>query len=255
MRRTGVYLSVVCMALLGTLLVGPAAAQEEEGNIAFVVFLKAKPGMEQQFEEGMKRHRAWHRQQNDPDAWLTWQIISGENTGTYGTGTFGHRWEDFDSPGISEEADTVDRRQNLDPYTESAVVRYYRRMAEVSRPAEGEAPLAEVWIFRVRYGQEGAFTYAVRKFHEAIEKTQWPVHYNWYQLLNGGEHPTYVVVLPRTNWADFKPPEERFEEILEEAYGRQEAQSLLKSFGKAVGSQRSEIIQNRADLSYVPESR
>jgi len=61
-----------------------------------------------------------------------------------------------------------------------------------------------------------------------------------------------VLVLPRRNWAEFKPVEKPFERMLEEAVGRQEAQSLLETFSRAVKSASSSILRARPDLSYIP---
>lgn len=254
MRRMGLFVGVVLLLLLAL----PVATQEEPGNVALVVFVKAKPGMAQQFEDGVKRHVSWHGQQNDPWAWYVWEIITGENTGTYGAGTFGHRWEEFDTAPVSREADEANVGVNVGPYVQSAVRTYWAYLARVSNPVAGGpgpaggTPLNSVVFFQLKFDKDAEFNYAIRKFHKAVGKTNFPFHYEWYRLLNGGEHPTYALVVPRKNWAGFKPMEKSGPEILEEAYGRQEAKSVFHNFLRAVRSQRSEIIRIRPDLSYVP---
>ncbi len=253
MRRIAVYVAVVCMLLLAL----PVATQEEEGNIAMVVTIKAKDGMRQQYEEGVKRHGEWHRQQNDPWTWEVWEFISGENTGAYGAGTFGHRWEEFDTAPVSREADSADVQKNIAPFQKSVIVQFYAYLAKVSRPEEGEglAPMSAGIEFQVRQGKNEEFNHLVGKFHKAIEKTNWPVHYKWYALVNGGAGGTYVLVLPRENWASFAQPEKLFPAMLEEAYGRQEAESLLERWSKAVKGTRSSISRTRPDLSYFPSGQ
>jgi hypothetical protein len=243
----------VCALLLAL----PVATQEEGGDIAFVAWVKVKAGMAQQFEEGRKQHAEWHRQQNDSTAWRVWEVISGKGTGVYGIGTFGHKWEDFDTPTVDEAADEANRQQTTVPYVESAHVQYWTALPKVSQPPPGEGPpaMSAVLFFHVHYGKAEDFNYLVGKFHKAIEKTNWPVHYEWYALVNGGEQPTYALVLPRENWAAFKPLEKPFAAMLEEAYGRQEAQGLLKRFGKVVRKQTSHISKNRPDLSYIPSGQ
>ncbi len=257
MHRIAVSFVVVSVLLLAL----PVVTQEEDGNIAFVAWVKVKPGMTKQFEEGRKQHAEWHRQQNDSTSWLVWQAISGKDTGIYGIGTFGHKWEDFDTPTVDEAADEANRRETTGPYVESVHVEYWALLPKVSQasPREGPAglgpdatPRSAVLIFHVHYGKGEDFNYLIGKFHRAIEKTNWPVDYEWYALVNGGEQPTYALVLPRENWAAFKPQEKPFAAMLEEAYGRQEAQGLLERFGKVVRKQTSYISQNRPDLSYIP---
>lgn len=253
MRRIGVFIGLLSVLLLAM----PLATQEEDGNVALVIFLKAKPGMDKQLEEGAKKHMAFHRQHNDPWAWHVWQVASGDNTGMYVAATFGHSWADFDTSRLPREADEADADANIHPYVGWEVVRYYASLGKVSRPPEGEGPmpLSQVITFHVRYGKSEEFTYLVKKFHKAIEKTNWPVHYLWYQLVNGGEAGTYVLVLPRANWAAFKPQEKSFAAMLEEAYGRPEAESLLKKWSRIMKGASSHTSRYRPELSYIPASQ
>ncbi|MBI4462685.1 MAG: hypothetical protein HY653_07260 [Acidobacteria bacterium] len=252
MRRMKVFALVVAVALLAL----PVATQMEEGNIARIIFFHAKPGMNQQLEDGLKKHMAWHKAQQGTWAWYVWSVVSGEGTGSYGAGTFGHRWADFDTPDISEAADVGDAQQNILPYVaEGGQWRFYALLPKVSRPRPqelGTAAMEEIWSFRLRGGTEEEFLNAIAKAHQAILQTNWPVHYEWYTLVNGGEHPEFVLVLPKENWAAMAPPEKPFPKMLEEAFGRAEAEAVLKVFDKTIKSQTSEIIRTRADLSYIP---
>ncbi len=247
--------------LLALAWAAPGTAEEPAGTIARVSFFRAKPGMEKQLEEGLKRHMSWHRGQRDPWAWLIYQVLSGENSGGYVGGVFGRQWKDFDSPPVSGEEDTADAQANVRLYTEGSVVQFFEFLPAVSRPApEGaEAPTYyEELAFNLDYGKTADFLYAIGRFHEAIGKTGWstaadrPTHYEWYELVNGGPSPTFVLVLPRRNWAEFKPLEKPFDRMLEEAFGRQEAQALLETFSRAVKSAHSSILHARPDLSYIP---
>lgn len=250
MRAKGIVVAI----LLAGFLALPAATQEEQGSIAWVSFVKASPGWEQQFEEGAKKHIAWHRKQKDTWRWSAWQYVTGDNTGMYGYGSFEHRWEDFDNPGVPADADQADYQNTLAPYVESAVSRLYMSLPKVSQPWEGTAAMEEILEFQVKYGKEREFSYAIRKFHEAIQQTKWPVQYEWYRLMNGGEHPTFVLVLPRGNWAAFKPLDKSFVAMLEEAYGEEEAHRLLQSFDATIRSLSTSIIRDRADLGYIPDA-
>jgi len=250
MRRLIVYSVVLCLLLLAL----PAATQEEEGGIARIIWFKAKPGMEKQMEEGLKAHMAWHKEQNDPWTWFIWQEISGETTGLYGAGTFDHKWSDFDNPPVSTEADEAEAETSIFPFVQpGAQVQYYTSLPKVSRPWEGIATMEEIVVFHVEYGQSQEFNHLIKKFHQAIEKTKWPVQYEWYALVNGGKSGTYVLVLPRESWAAFKGPEKPFPAMLEEAYGRTEAEALIHKLGKVVKYTESSIIKTRPDLSYIPE--
>jgi hypothetical protein len=240
---------------LAGLLALPLLAQEKPGTVAAVFIAKPKAGMRQQFEQANKRHMDWHRQQKDTWAVNVWEIVSGEHVGQYGYGSFGHHWKDFDSHAKFDEADMADYYANVAPYVEPVVARYYVHHPEISRPMESNAPLAEVVEYRLNMGAESDFLLAGRKILEAIQKTNYPVYYEVYELWDGGEHPTYVMVFPHKNWADFEPPEQTFMAMMEKAYGRDEAESILKLFDKSVRGVRSQIIAERPDLSYSPPAQ
>jgi hypothetical protein len=71
--------------------------------------------------------------------------------------------------------------------------------------------------------------------------------------VNGGRDGSYVLVFPHTNWADFedKPNMKPFRDMLKEAFGQSEADSIVKRIDASVESVWSEIIEFRADLSYL----
>jgi len=234
------------------LLALPLLAQEKPGTVGVVFTVKPKAGMYQQFEQANKRHMDWHRQQKDTWAVNVWEIVSGERIGQYEYGSFGHHWKDFDGHAKFEEADTADYLANVGPYVELVAGRYFIHHPELTRPTEGDVPFAEVVEYHLNMGGESDFLMAVRKSHEAIQKSNYPIYYHTYELHNGGEHPTYVLVFPHKNWADLEPPEPTFPAMLEKAYGRDEAESILKLFNKSVHGVRSEIIAFRPDLSYLP---
>ena len=247
---------ILVAALVAALWALPVMPQEEEGTIARVAFFRAKPEKSAQLEEGLKKHMAWHKAQNGTWGWSVWSIETGEGTGSYGAGTFNHKWSDFDAPDVDAAADTADSAQNILPYmAEGAAWRYYASLPKFSRawPQEkGPAPLAVVLVFRLRMGANEEFINAIAKVHKAIEKTKWPAYYEWYVLVNGGEHPTFVLVLPQENYAAMAPPATSFDKMLEEAFGRTEAEAIIHTFDKTVVSETSEIVRDRPDLSYRP---
>jgi hypothetical protein len=237
------------------LLALPLLAQEKPGTVGVVFIVKAKAGMLQQFEQAHKRHMDWHRQQKDTWAVRIWEVISGDHIGEYLYGSFGHHWKDFDSHAKFDEADEADYLANVAPYMETVGARYYLFHPELSRPVEGEPPLVEVAEYHLNMAGESDFLLALRKCREAIQKSNYPLHYHVFELYNGGEHPTYVLVFPHKNWADFEPPEQTFPAMLEKVYGRDEAESIMKLWDKSVHSVHSQIIAFRPDLSYLPPAK
>ena len=125
-----------------------------------------------------------------------------------------------------------------------------------SKPLDSMTPskYSEVVVYHARQGKSMDFRAAITKTTEAIEKTKWPVHYYWYSLVNGGRTGTYVLVIPHPNWADFedKPDMKPFLQMLIDAFGPEEAESINKRFDASIDSITTEIDKFRADLSYMP---
>ncbi len=187
---------------------------------------------------------------------LVWETLSGDNTGTYIVGRLGQHWSDFDKPAVPDQADLEEFQKVVGNYVDSIVGRYYDFMPKVSNPDGSTTPskFAEIVTFHVRYGKGSDFRSAIARVNDAGQKTKWPVHYEWYVLANGGDTGTWVLVLPRANWADFedKPDVKPFRDMLKEAFGQAEADSIVELIDASVQSETSEIIQFRPDLSYLP---
>ena len=233
------------------------AAQEKPGTLAAIEFQKPKNGMVPQYEAGRKQKAAWHKQQNDPQPLLVWETLSGENTGAYLVGRFRQHWADFDKPAISDEADLAQFQKIVGAYVDSVITRYYEFLPKISNPPSGATmppKFSEVIVFQVRYGKGSDFRSAIDRIYEASQKTKWPLNYEWYVLVNGGQTGEYVLSLPHNNWADFedKPDVKPFRDMLKEAFGHAEADSIVDRIDRSVEKETSEIIQFRPDLSYLP---
>lgn len=250
MQRIGAFVALVSIVLLAV----PLAAQEGGGNVAEVICEKIQPGKDKQYEEAVKKHMDWHGQQNDTWTWQAWQVITGEDTGMYCWGSFGHNWEDFDSPGVPLDAGKAHWQETGAEFVQSTETSFWTFLPKVSRPVEEQAAMYSVVFFHTRYGMDEKFNYLVGEFHKAIEKTNMPWKYGWYALANGGNEGTYALALPRSNFAAFNPTGKPFPEMLEEAYGKAGADALLAKWRKVVKSANNRIQQSRPDLGYMPAS-
>jgi hypothetical protein len=242
----GIVLCVAC--LLG--------AQEKPATLAALEFQKPKNGMVPQYEAGRKQKAAWHKQQNDPLPLFVWETLSGEDTGTYIVGRLGQHWADLDKPAIPDESDLAEFQKVVGAYVDSVAARYYASMPKVSNPTDSKVPskFSEIITFHVRYGKEPDFRSAIARVYDATVKTKWPVNYIWYELASGGATGTFVLVLPHNTWADFedKPDVKPFRDMLKEAFGQEEADSIVDRIDGSVQKETSVIIQFHPELSYLP---
>jgi hypothetical protein len=234
----------------------PVVSQEKPGTIDAFEFQKPKNGMVKQYEEGRKQKAEWHKQQKDTQPLLVWQILSGPDTGTYIVGRVDQHWADFDKPSIPDQADLEEYQKAVSNYVDSMIARYYEYLPKISNPASGEtAPkFDEIITFHLRYGRRADFMSAVGAVHAAGVKANWPVHYEWLALVNGGDAEECVLVVPHNSWADFeeKPDVKPFREILKDAFGQAEEDSVMNRLNSSVESETSSIVEFRPDLSYMP---
>jgi hypothetical protein len=212
--------------------------------------------MVKQYEEGRKQKAEWHKQQKDAQPLYVWEIVSGEHTGTYIVGRLGQHWADFDKPSVPEQADIDEFNKVVGAAVQSVVTQYFEVMPKSSNPGDTKPTYkySEIITYHVRAGKETEFTAAVARANEAIQKTKWPTSYLWLTLANGGPGGTYVLVIPHNSWADFedKPDMKPFRQMLTDAFGGEEADSLMKRFDASIESITTEIDKFRADLSYLP---
>ncbi len=253
MQRRGWWLATA----VSLFLAGAATAQQNPGTIAGLEFQRPKSGMVSQYEAGRKQKAAWHKQQNDPRPLYVWETLTGENTGTYIVGRLGEHWADMDKPPVPEEADRGEFQKALGNSVESIVAHYYEYMPKVSNPGEDSktpTKYSEIVTFHVRYGKNADFNSAIAQVHEGTVKTKWPFHYLWYSQAFGGTTGTYVLVIPHNNFADFeeKPDVKPFRDMLKEAFGQAEADSIVNRIDESVQKETSEIVQFHPELSYIP---
>ncbi|MGB0034151.1 MAG: hypothetical protein WBP79_01600 [Candidatus Acidiferrales bacterium] len=232
------------------------SAQSQPGNIAALEFQTPKNGMTKQYEEGRKQKVEWHKQQKDSQPLMVYETISGDSAGSYVIARFGQHWSDFDKPSVPDAADLEEYNKAIAPYVQSLVPRYYEFLSKVSNPPPPGAHdrFASVTNFRVRYGHGDDFRAVLNRMSDAAQKTKWPLRYEWFRLANGGPGGTFVLVIPRANWAAFEdnPDVKPFRDMLREAFGEAEAQELIGRLDTSVEGTYSDIVEFRPDLSYIP---
>jgi hypothetical protein len=242
------------LCAVGFLAVG-ALAQDKPGNIAGLEFQTPKNGMVKQYEEGRKAKVEWHKQQKDRAPLLVSQIVTGEHTGTYIVGRFGMHWADMDKPSVTDAADMEQYNKVVAPYVEKLTAAYYEFLPKWSNPSpDMNAKYIELVTFHIKYGKGDDFRSAIARVHEANQKLSSPVHYSWYRLVNGGPGGTYVVTYDHANWASFEddPAVKPLRDRLREAFGEQEAMSVIERLNSSIESTYIDLIQPRPDLSYMP---
>lgn len=251
MRKTLAVLVFALAASAALVAVAPLAAQGG-GDLARVAYWSVNDVGK--FEAGLVAHNGFHAALKDPTPLFTFEIVSGARTGQYIRGSFNHTWADFDDEEKTAAADDADSATHLTPYIAAAEPGIYRYHPELSRPHEGlPAKLSRILVFELRFGKSRQFEEAVAKVHAALNEVETWGNYFWYELVDGGHLPTYVLSLPSETWAGYTPHVPGFAEIVAKKYGDQ-APAIFEALEGAVKSEDSYTITFRKDLSYLPSS-
>ena len=253
--------ALVLLCLLTLAAVLPASAQTEPHNIARVYEIVAKPGMGQQWRDGVKKFNQWLRDHHDQVTSYTWEAISGDRWGHYFIGTFGHSWKDFDDmeknapEGVGQQI-----QQDISPYIESVKCSYFALRTDLTvgkpDPTKPPARFTELITFMLKPGSDEDVADAIKAGNHAAEKSHWSGSPSrWYSLANGGEGSQLVLAIDHKNWADFQQPDPNFGKMMRDFYGDEPSEAIWHGFNKGLRSVTSELLRYEPDLSYIPDSK
>jgi len=245
MKKCGVFCAVVlCCAL---------ALGQTPQVVSEVHVTAPKPGMSAEWEAGRARHSAFHAAQKDTWSILVWEITTGERAGSYIQASPNHNWKDFDARDAFNKLDAPDVAKNITPYSGSTSTSYFvfRDDLSLTKPPATPPRMRVNSIYWVIPSEVNTFTDSIKKINEAIKRTNYPAKPSrWYQLANGGDTPTYVLVSDRASWGDMEPAEKQLSDALKEVYGDARALDDLRKSTRRIAT---ELAVFRPDLSYMPK--
>ena len=232
-----------------------ASAQAPPGQAALLTVIKLRDGMESLFEAGYRRHLDWHRDRADFMPWYGWYVITGERRGYFVDGTFGHSWSALDQR-VDPAGDRRDNTLNVLPYVEAIFTRVLMLRSDLStaRFLEEQATprRLQTFSFYLKPGTEHRFDEALRILRSALLQAESPPALAWYQLIEGGEYPNYLLMIPRTDWASYDTTDVTLTALINRALPSEQATDILQTINEVVQRVYSETLSYRADLSYFP---
>jgi hypothetical protein len=244
----------VAGALVVLVSVSVSAQTAPPDTVTEVIRQQARPGTRAQYEAARKKHMAWHKAQNDTWAWDVFEITSGPDTGSYVIASGNHQWKEMEQwEAKMGAADTADSQAAMGGMVDGSQRTYWTQLNGISRlpPANERMPLLTLTYYKIKPGSDSAIRAAITKLNAALDAGKFPLRSIWYTLSNGGDGPTYGVVVPRNGLGDMAPTPTLLE-VLEKQLGKADSDALVKSFFENVVNVSSEMLQRRPDLSYVP---
>lgn len=246
-------LSVFAVAVLVLTAMPLFAEEAAEESLAMTFRVTVIPGHRLEYEKALKDHMAMHKAAGDTWRITVWQVVAGEGLGDFIIRSAGHTWASLDG-GVEVPNDREHFAAQVLPHLSSSSATVTKLMTDLSRwPADLAAPkMADVTIFTLSYQGKSEFLDVVKKLHKMIGEKDMPHRYSWGEVMVGASGPEFVLVFPRSGWADFAPKTPDLWKMAAEVYGQEEAQAMQAALGKAIVAEENFVVAYRPDLGYVP---
>ena len=244
-------LTALATALLLWVVAFPEAAQGQTEDIAQSYVHTVQPEMIAQFEEAVKQHVQWRKQNNDPWEWTWYQVVNGDGLGRYLVRSGNHRWADLDVRYAWEDRVGAGPHflATVGPFFESEDSSISQLDGALSRPPDDLSAITLFAVTEFDVRLPGQFREAITKIGEGLDRGNWERSYQWLMEAHGGGTTDATLVIPAENWGGLAPPEKPLPVLLAEVYGEQEASDLMQQFATSIRSQTSYTLRVRPDLS------
>lgn len=214
------------------------------------------PADQAAYEAGIKSFNQCLAQHGFKYNWTAWVHETGD-TYSYSYTSDPLPWAAFDAMQTAGKACDQALRTNVNPHLKSETSAFLEARTDLSHMPKGaslESPYIEVIFFKLKPGHEAheAFVDVAKKISAAAEKSKWPNNYTIGELRDAGDGaPNFIVVLPAKSWADVgKEPDTPLWTMMENVYGKADAQSLRKQLNDAMQEQSAHVDSYNAELTY-----
>lgn len=256
--KTSLFVGVCAVGVMASC---GTAAQESPQKFSSVT-IEVKPGMNEQFEEVVRKFREAVEQSNGPQRWLASQSMSGNPIYTINVPF--DTWAEFGPP--PESGDPLAKAFGeqearrilglLRDAEESSTTTIYVARPDLSRPPPDSdaTPVAVLYIdINVRLGMEQQFEDYTKKLVEATNATAPTAYWQMRQRMFGpGNAAGYRVVVTFQQWADLDAAGKPLEQRMREHFGTAEAARLEALGIGAIQGINERLNRVRSDLARPP---
>jgi len=248
--RTAVLVLVAMSVLV-------AAREVRAQNIARVYVMTPAPGQQQAFEKALTAHAQWRKQAGDPWNWSVYEVVDGENVGTFVVRSGGHTWADLDAYDAGFEQQGTPRfNSDVGPLLAHMTSSTTQEDTALARLPKDEARYGLIHLthYHVKPEHGQAFHALLAKIHKAIVDSDWPAYYAFASAVSGPDGQDVIMAGFHGSWADFAEPDPAFDKMLADKYGEEEAGKMMETFGESVWGWDSVTLRLRPDMSVMHES-
>lgn len=212
------------------------------------------------YEAGTKALNDCMHQHGLKYSWTAWVHETGD-TYSYSYTTDPLPWSAFDDMQVAFKACSATNRTNVNPHLKSEISAFMEIRPDLSHIAKGMTivqPYIEVIDFKLKPGHEAheAFVDVAKKIAAAAEKSKWPNYFFTSEVRDAAGGPDFVILLPAKSWAEIgKEPDTPLWQMVENVYGKADAQAMRKSLNDAIQEQTTHVDSYSAELSYKAPSK
>ncbi len=216
---------------------------------------RPKPGKRSAFDEGYRRHLAWHRAHRDPFVWYGWDVVTGPDLGLFVDGTFGPSPAEFDAR-VAPAEDGADFAATVGELADPLWRRVCRRRPDLSTSRFLESrvpsPFVRILTYELRPGKSAAFETLLVHASASSNRNAGTPRASWetYELLDGGSAPSFLLLIPAEGFSavDAGSPVRWLEGL--SGAGTRTSDALSVSVERAT----SALWHLRRDLTSIPDS-
>lgn len=237
-----------CIILvLAIVLTAPSTAWTQAPTSGgFLFAYRPHPDEGPAFEEGYRRHLAWHAEHGDSLAWYGWTVLAGPGLGRFVDGVFGVPFAALDVR-VDPAGDAADMATNVLPHADPVHRELVRLRPGLSTatPLESGTPTPLVQVVRYEVGpaQAAVLEQGLEALHQASAEL---LPYTVYETL-AGSRPSFLLMIWRTRLGSFDEAE------------RDPARALRRELARRSGASGSpltadvtdEVWRFRPDLTYT----
>jgi hypothetical protein len=228
---------------------------QAHGPIASTWLMWVKNGQAQQFQEAIKAHAAWRKQEGESFTWSVFQPVAGSDLSYYVVRTDGHHWKDFDANAAWEQEhdSTAQFRKQVGPY----IQRMEHYFDEDDSKHSHWIPSKDYRYFGVtdyhfKPGSRATVKGVMDKIQKAVTDAKWPYSYAISHTIGGSGGVT--IVEPMKSYADMADPEPSMMDILAKSLGsKKAAKAAMQDFGSSIKHYQYTVYVYRPDLSTPSE--
>lgn len=255
MRRPSHLILLLALSLILSSL-NPPHLTAQERDLSLMLLVTPLPGQGSALEEGMAEYLEDFRDDGIGTPYSVWEIVTGENTGSYYLMRADQSWSTIGTP--PNDPDRLGRsvEENIEPHVAKTQGSFWRTREDLGyRPDQPQEPVTMIQFEYIRVHPSDYLTFesSWREVKEAAEEEEFSGEWSFAQLTNGGRGITYRAQVSGSDFADFEQPDLTLGGMLVAKMGERAMERTYLEYASTIAEGWTEMIVLRPDLSFLPE--